>query len=398
MDLATVDDTLNRLRATVGAMSTNLVDLENDAGRERLDHAPLTGTTVQRWTEASAALAILWQWFSQLNDIVEKATELRGTKSRVDSETLTKLGWLVTGPSIELSKSDVPLAQRGLFGPTETTIRCSPPELLARMQAAFDEAVAVIGACTQKWGVLDAKLQPLEVQLADAVRLTTELGEQHHPELDQVQAQLDGLRQAVGCDPLAASDDCLDGVALTLGSVTDDLGHLAQLKGGLGVRLVEARSSMGELRAIASAAASAREEAVAKIAHPTVIDPRPRADDIEHQLAGIEAMAARGDWRAAAGALVQWTTRYRDARAEADRALATNRAPLAARNELRGRLDAYQAKAYRLGRLEDPAVAALHARALAVLFTAPTDLDQADQLVRQYQQILTGPSSREVAP
>ncbi len=109
-------------------------------------------------------------------------------------------------------------------------------------------------------------------------------------------------------------------------------------------------------------------------------------------------MAAQGDWRAAASALVQWTTRCREAKSRADQALVANRAPMAVRNELRGRLDAYQAKAYRTGRLEDPAAAALHARAHTVLFTAPTNLDEAEQLVRHYQQVVSAPAPRGVAP
>jgi hypothetical protein len=107
-------------------------------------------------------------------------------------------------------------------------------------------------------------------------------------------------------------------------------------------------------------------------------------------------MSAQGDWRAAGNLLVQWTTRCRDALDEAQRALAANEAPVATRNELRGRLDAYRAKAYRLGLLEDPAVAGLYARAQDALFTAPTDLEKAEQLLRRYQQALTGPASREV--
>src|SRR5580704_1732104 len=144
MDLATLDSSLTGLRTTIGAMSTNLVDLENDAGRARLDQAALTGTTAARWAQARSDLAFLWQWFAQLQEVLEKATALRGTRGRVEPATMTQLDWLVNGPSIELATTDVPLAQRGLFGPTETTMRCSPPELLDRMRTAFDQAVAVI--------------------------------------------------------------------------------------------------------------------------------------------------------------------------------------------------------------------------------------------------------------
>jgi hypothetical protein len=153
---------------------------------------------------------------------------------------------------------------------------------------------------------------------------------------------------------------------------------------------------MADLRATTAAAADARADALSKIANPSVIDPRPVADTVEAELARVSGMSAQGDWRAAGNLLVQWTTRCRDALDEAQRALAANQAPVATRNELRGRLDAYRAKAYRLGLLEDPAVAGLYARAQDALFTAPTDLEKAEQLLRRYQQALTGPASREV--
>ena len=397
MDLPAIDRNLARLREMVGALSTNLVDLETDAGRTRLDQSPLTGTTAQRWAQARHDLTSLWQWFSQLNDVLEKATTLRGSKPRLDPDPLAKLDWLVNGPSIELSTADIPLAERGLFGPAETTIRCSPPELLDRMRAAFDQVVSVIGTCSQRWSAVDAKLRPLDDQLAEAQRLADAVGERHRPELDRARSQLDGLRRSAMCDPMSTSDTSVDGVAASLASVTADLRRVVQLRDNLSARVGEARDLMTELRATTAAVTDARDTALAKIARPAVIDPRPVADNVERELSRVVTMADQGDWQAAANLLVQWTTRCRDALAEAQRALAANRAPMATRDELRGRLDAYRAKANRLGLLEDPVVAGLHARAKAVLFTAPTDLVTADELVRRYQQALTGQAPREVA-
>ncbi|MDQ6615910.1 MAG: hypothetical protein M3083_14535 [Actinomycetota bacterium] len=398
MELAPLDHNLTRLREMVGLMSTNLVDLETDAGRTRLDQAPLTGTTATRWREAADRLAGLWQWFTQLNEVLEKATQLRGTRPRLDPAQLAQLDWLINGPSIELSSAGIPLAERGLFGPAETTIRCSPPELLDRMRAAFDQVVGVIGACNEQWTAVEAKLGPLGERLSETQRLADAIGEPHHPELDRVRSQLDQLRQAMLFDPLAvASGGSLDGIATALSAVAEDLRRLAQLHDNLGARVDEARALMDQLRATTAAAAEARVEAQAKVANPSVIDPGPVTLNIDRELERVVAMSSQGDWRAAANVLGQWTTRCRDALAAAQEALAANRAPIAFRDELRGRLDAYRAKAYRLGLLEDPAVAALHARARSVLFTAPTDLAQAEQLVRQYQQALTGPTPREVA-
>ena len=64
---------------------------------------------------------------------------------------------------------------------------------------------------------------------------------------------------------------------------------------------------------------------------------------------------------------------------------------------MRALLDAYQVKAKRLGVLEDREVADSYARAQAVLYNAPTDLNLAAQLVRAYQEMVNGsPSSSEV--
>lgn len=69
------------------------------------------------------------------------------------------------------------------------------------------------------------------------------------------------------------------------------------------------------------------------------------------------------------------------------RALVANLAGLLdRRTELRGRLEAYRAKATRLGHAEDSALSALHRAAHDVLFTAPCDLVEATRAVGRYQQ------------
>jgi hypothetical protein len=81
---------------------------------------------------------------------------------------------------------------------------------------------------------------------------------------------------------------------------------------------------------------------------------------------------------------------------EARRLLRVTRVPIEARNQLRALLDAYQVKAKRLGLVEDAEVADAYTRAQAVLYSAPTDLNSAAQLVRAYQEAVNGsPSSTE---
>ena len=65
---------------------------------------------------------------------------------------------------------------------------------------------------------------------------------------------------------------------------------------------------------------------------------------------------------------------------------------------MRGRLDAYSAQAHAFGLDEDPAVTDAHDRAEAALFTAPTDLDAANDLVFRYQQLVFDESPHGKGP
>jgi hypothetical protein len=59
---------------------------------------------------------------------------------------------------------------------------------------------------------------------------------------------------------------------------------------------------------------------------------------------------------------------------------------LSRRDELRGLLDAYKAKAGRLGAAEDPDLAARYYQAHELLWTAPCDLNAAADAVSHFQQ------------
>jgi hypothetical protein len=106
-------------------------------------------------------------------------------------------------------------------------------------------------------------------------------------------------------------------------------------------------------------------------------------------------LARSGAWREARHRLDGWTDRTKTLLAEAERVLRANQAPIEARNQLRALLEAYQVKASRLGAIEDPQLEQIFGRAHGALYTAPTDLAMAAQLVRRYQELLNGPRPAE---
>jgi hypothetical protein len=67
---------------------------------------------------------------------------------------------------------------------------------------------------------------------------------------------------------------------------------------------------------------------------------------------------------------------------------------MAKRDELRGLLGAYKAKAARLGAAEDPGLAGRYDQARDLLWTAPCDLAAAEAAVAGYQQAVLGVQPR----
>jgi hypothetical protein len=152
--------------------------------------------------------------------------------------------------------------------------------------------------------------------------------------------------------------------------------------------LEDARNVLEGLRRSTLEGEKAHAEALVKIVAPAVPKPLPFESSMEAQLEDIAERPALGAWREARAALEQWTLRARSLVDQADQITAENRVPIEERNQLRGRLDAYQAKAGKLGLIEDLDLSSMFDEAYEALYTAPTDLARAAELVRCYQQAL----------
>jgi hypothetical protein len=388
-----IDRTLAGFRHAIDVMTANLFELENDTNRKLLDRAALTGVTAARWTEAGRALSQLWQWFTQFKDVVDRATALRGTRGRINPPELGQLDQLLGGPSVELSAEQIPLSRRGLLGPSETTVRCRPDELLSMMSQAFDLVKGVVAATGEAWRVLLPRLEQDEASLSAIEKLAASFGEVHVPELAGARAQLDDLSTRLANDPLSIDVGVLVPLEASLATTKRDLDELLALRADLAPRLDQARTLLAQLHRTMAEGRAAHDEVVVKIAAPAVpalVAPDP---ELARRLDRVTELGGRNQWRAARFELAEWTKRAGDMLAQAQRVLAANRAPIDERNELRGRLDAYRAKANRLGRAEDAELTAIYDEAHDALFTAPTDLATAARLVQRYQQAITSAAS-----
>jgi hypothetical protein len=385
MKLAYLDQELDRLHRASERVSANLVELEIDSGRALLAASRLEGESALRWASAGAALTELWRRSGLLEDLLAQADEARRSRQA------DRLQALLRGGSIELDGSEVPLAERQLLGSTRARRTCTPSELLEAMSGAFDEVKAVISDIGAAWELLIPKLDEARALLRESNELAGRLGESRPAELESAAARLAALGARVTADPLSARATEVDELTRSLQRIHKDLEGVAALQRGFETSMLEARELLGQLSAAVREADAAHREVQAKISVPHGPAPASADHELEAELREISELARREAWREARHALSNWTARTRGLLEEARAAIAANRAPVEARNQFRALLEAYQAKAARLGLVEEPQLAEMFTRAHEALYTAPTDLALAARLVRNYQQAVNGP-------
>ncbi len=373
---------LSHLEEACDRVAANLVELELDSSRQLLDVSALTGRSADRWARASAALTDLWGWQGQLKQLVERAEKLRGPWRA------NELRSLLDGESIELTRSEIPLAERDLLGSSEITVRCTPEQLLARMSGAFDEVKTVVAGFGEAWGALTPRVTAAQAALEQAEALAAGLGEAHRHDLDDAARATARLATSASSDPLATAPGELDRLIGSLHEIRRDLDATATLRRDFDAHLDAARALLADLETAAGEGRAAHEEAVLKVSVPAAHEAPVRTDDLRAELDEIARLARTGAWRDARSRLDAWTSRTEALLVGAQRAARASRAPVEARNQFRALLEAYQVKARRLGVVEDPELEQTFARAHEALYTAPTDLALVAQLVRRYQELI----------
>ena len=386
------------------AIQANLLELDSSFGKQLLAGAELTGDTKRRWDATAATLATLWQVYSAYSAVVDQAAE--AVARHLGPRELAAITALLTGRSVQLASGPAPLSGRDLADPGREELTLATA--MARMRGAFAAVTEVVSAAEQVWTEVAGRLDAVGAELARVTPQAATLGDEALAgSLAAAQGTLTRLRDTLNSDPLAL---WLGGHG-TGGSPDVDTSGADQLQERVAAavaridELVRLRDDshrrIAGVTAAAAAARSAREDAAAawrqaseKIA-AGALPPEP-ADlaDPSARLAGLGALLADGRWARLASELdlldrelATATARFK----EAERAVV---AAIGKRDELRGLLGAYKAKAARLGAVEDPGLAERYDRARDLLWTAPCDLTAAEAAVAGYQQAVLGVQPR----
>ncbi|RSN41682.1 hypothetical protein DMH08_38895 [Actinomadura sp. WAC 06369] len=386
-----VDHALRGLEAERDRISVSLVELEGHEGLRLLKGARLMGETFRRWEAARARLELLWRLFEAYRGVLDEASGLRDRSSRPDVATLAELSGLLSGASVPLPDGEVPLADRTLLGPRERSVPLD--EAVALMSEAFEFVAREVAAADAAWSALLLPLEEAEAQWRDAAKLAHALDGTRHPELDRLGRELTALGRVVRTDPLSlvrdgrADTSRLDRLCGTLRALGDELAGVTRMRDGYAGVAARLAESVEEVAGVEAEAAEAYATVRVKIGSSTVPEPaRGLAAGLRDRLAALERLREAGRWVELAGRVAELERTAEDAleRARSDLRLSTGL--LDRRAELRGRLDAYRAKAARLGLAEDERLSALYEEARDVLWTAPCDLRRATALLAEYQR------------
>jgi hypothetical protein len=384
------------------AIQANLLELDGSFAKRVLEGAALSGATRDRWAAASVALATLWETFLAYSAVIDRVAALGTGPKRPARKDLPELSDLLTEGCIQLAGPPVPLARRDLAATARPPVTLTAA--VGAMRRLFTQVTEVTSAVESVWAALGPPLDAATADLARCAPLAAGLGAGAQAELRAVSADLDALRAASNADPLALWHPDPAG---TQGGRADTspADRLRERAAAVAARIAEldrvrrqARLRIDELTAAVAGARTARQEAVAAwqaAAARVSALPAPPPDIGEPPLAGLDALAARGQWSRLAAELDRCEADLAASGAQTDGLRQAAAAALDKRDELRGRLRAYKAKAARLGAAENADLAARHERAYQLLWTAPCDLAAAEAAVADYQRAIRATEGRQ---
>jgi hypothetical protein len=368
----------------------NLLDLDGSFGKRLLAGAKLAGLTKERWDAAAAELTMLWETFTAYSAVVDRAGQALANAGRSAGGGIAEVNSLLHAKSVRLTRAPSALAHRDLTASPETFV--TPAMAVHQMRQAFAAVAEVTGAAEAVWNALADPLQQVSADLDAAQQRCDGLADEAlHEALGLAVTDLAQLREVLSGDPLAlwagqrVDTSRLARLRERSAAAVSKVSELAGLRENADRRITAAAASVSAAQRARGDAVAAQERATAKIAVSAPAPP-PEVSELIARLAALDALKATGSWTRLADELdlieeqaAAATSRSRDAEQQAT-------ALLDRRDELRGLLDAYRARAAKLGGAEDGDLDAAYDRARDLLWTAPCDLIAAGDAVTGYQQ------------
>jgi hypothetical protein len=414
--------------------------LDSHPGLTFLKGGTLAGRTLAAWRAMQPRIDVLWAQFTSLRTQLELVRVIRGQRSRLSGEELAELSFLLAEPVVELDAAGMPVDPVLPGLPPNGTPRAGSPgggsgpsgagspgsgsrgggsagtsagggsagagaaggrlrlgELAWRVERGCAEVIATLTEVDAACATMVAGIAPAADGVMEAQALAAELGADSDPALARLATDLAALREQALDDPLATADPSsgfdagLRRLATEVSAAQAALAEVAAVRDEFPRRVQVLQQAVDELAAAEVATGQSYQLAQVKIADPGLPSLPSAAAALRDRVTTLEQdgqSTVSGRWQRLAADM---STLERDVAAAADRVRQLRTAAdglMDRRAELRGRLEAYRAKAARLGYAEHPGLTDLHGQARDLLYTSPCDLPAATRAMMRYQQTL----------
>jgi hypothetical protein len=371
-------------------IQANILELDSSFGKRLLAGATLTGQSRDAWDKTATTLARLWDTFTAYSAVIDRASEILNQPGRIPAQRVSEAASLLTGPSVRLTRAVAPLSQRELTsgGQTQLTLQAAVRE----MRTAFSEVAAVLTAAENVWNEISEGIRQITSDLEAAKRKLAGL-DLAELSLTQAENGLRELREQLNTDPLTfwtggqVDASKLNRVRQEAGAAVAQVNELARVRQDADLRLSEIAAAVAATQQAWQDATVAQQRAADRIAAPPA-PPLPDVSWLVRRVSGLAELKAAGRWTRLASELdaidkqaANITKRCREAEQSATGLIKE-------RDQLRGLLDAYRAKAGGIGAAENAELDQRYQQAKNLLWTAPCDLAAATVAVNGYQQAI----------
>lgn len=394
-----MDRQIRHYREIERRWASELYELDEHATYRLLAAGEMAGRTGSKTNRVMSTAPFLWGWLGEMRDVLAEAERLAGDRGIFGTNHSDRLATIFRGPAIELRRSEVPkevpeyVQRRLIDSELDDQLILVTLETLVHLFRAVSEPIRdVVAEVDAVWRDLMPRISAADSTMPRAEGIAQRLG-MPVPEIRRARQRLDAVKSSVSDDPLSLAanvGDTLDGLVADAARAAS---NLERAHGNIDEDITAMTPMLAELRVLRARAAAAFSESEAKIAPSTPLTRVPSTAVID----GPNGLAHRavqlgdqdGDWQNRRREIDRWHATAQRLRDQLQLALDTNSAAIVQRNEMRGLLRAYRSKAAMLPDLDDE-VRELGDDAHEELFTSPTDLERARDLIAQFSAGLAG--------
>jgi len=387
-----IDGRIGQFRAVLDRTTANLVALDADMTRQLLESSTsLRGATAASWADASRRHADLWRGQFALENALTQIAHGRGTKKSLPQTALVRLDELLGAACVQLPRSPDGARPRLTEGPVPT-LSLTIADALDAMSNDYDVVAQVVAAVADVWGEPSERLRQAAEAMGRLEGRLVQYGVRKSNEFGSVARAVAETEDVARNDPLALDIAAVPGLRARVTRLEDSVDGLLR---GREQRLQDLTAAEGGVRAGLAAVDSCRTQLERGAEKVLVTDDTWSAlERLAEQFVLLQRDVELARQPGADGPCTALVARGESLLLHVTRLAMAAQAGIEKRDELRGVLGAYQAKAQAIGLAENVELAELYAAARDVLYSAPCDLELAEQSIARFQRaIRPGPGA-----